>query len=208
MPKKTPVKPSSPALIQMIPDWSYWENLSTVSLREALQLSLGLDPHTHVPALEEDMSLREHYWKRLLVSLNHAPEADWVFGRVVREEGQISPEYTDVYLQKFADWIVHDTTLEPFSEKFRGLTKTLNKADAKQPQNPATPQTQPQYLLLNGDTESEFYFARQSLAVLEDLLRHHRGNIAVAAGAIGIQRQHLSRVINNLRAGRRAWSDK
>ena len=209
------IKPKEPtpegaSLLPSVPtvDWSYWKNVSTVNLRSALQLSLGLDPYTHVPASEGDMSLREYYWKRLLVSISHALDADWVVGRVVREEGQISPEYTEVDLKRFAQWIVNDTTLEPFSEEFRGLAKTGKKVGGKQPQNPETSQTQPRFLLLNGDTESEFYFAHQPLAVLEDLLRHHGGNIAVAAGAIEIERQHLSRVINNLRAGRRAWSDK
>lgn len=177
-------------------------------MREALQLSLNLDPNTHVPALEEDMALREHYFKRLLISLNHAPEADWVVGRVAREEGQISPEHTDVYLQKFAEWIINHTTLEPFPAEFCGLAKIGNKTDIKPIQSEATPQNQPRYLLLNGDKESEFYYARESLKVLEDLLTHHRGSIAAAAKAIKVERQHLSRVVNNLRAGRRAWVDK
>ena len=109
MQRKTPTTPLSAAPVTKSPDWSYWGNLATVSLREALQLSLGLDPHALNPVSEQDTALRERYWNRLLISKNHAPTADWVYGRVAREDSDISPEYTEVRLKKFAEWIVNDT---------------------------------------------------------------------------------------------------
>lgn len=121
MQRKTPTTPLTAAQVTKSPDWSYWGNLATVSLREALQLSLGLDPHAHNPASEQDTALREQYWNRLLISKNHAPTGDWVFGRVAREDSDISPEYTEVRLKKFAEWIVNDTTLEPFPNEFKRL---------------------------------------------------------------------------------------
>jgi len=169
MPKKTPTKPSSSAAIKKNPDWSYWENLATVSLREALQLSLGLDPHSHVPASEEDMSLREQYWNRLLISKNHAIDADWVVGKVVREDGDISPEYTDVYLKKFAEWIVNDTTLDPFPEQFLKLIPSQTKANSEHLQEPL--QTEQPHLHLNRDKRSQYYFATQPVSVLNDFMR-------------------------------------
>ena len=103
------------------PDWSYWENLATVRLREALQLSLGLDPNTHIPAAETDMRLREEYFKRLQIAKNNAFGAEWLVGRVVREDGDIRAEYTEVYLKKFADWMVNETTLDAFPNEFLHL---------------------------------------------------------------------------------------
>lgn len=100
------------------PDWSYWENLATVCLREALQLSLGFDPHSHIPAAETDMQSREAYFKRLQITKNNAFGAAWLVGRVVREGGDISAECTEVYLKKFADWMVNETTLGAFPTEF------------------------------------------------------------------------------------------
>ena len=204
MPKPKSQKPTT----SKSPDWSYWGNLATVNLREALQLSLGLDPHSHVPASEPDMSLRELYWNRLLIAKNQAPGADWVVGKVVREDGDINPEFTEVYLKKFADWMINETTLSPFPDEFRNLVTTPKKASQTETVDQTLEPTQPRYLLVNGDRESAFYFARQPLSVLEDLLRHHGGKFERAAEALKIKRQHLSRVINNLRAGRKPWSDK
>lgn len=207
MPRKKTVQPP-PSSGSKSPDWSYWGNLATVSLREALQLSLGLNPHMHVPASEGDISLREQYWNRLMISKNHAPEADWVAGKVIREKGDISPEYTEVYLKKFAEWIVNDTTLEPFPREFRRLTENEKNKKTQQPQNEVTPSTKPRYLLLNGDKNSEFYFASQPLKVLEDFLRYYGGNKTKAASAHNIQRQHLAKVICNLRRGKSPWSER
>jgi hypothetical protein len=121
MPKRTPTPPLSSAQVTKSPDWSYWGNLYTVSLREALQLSLSVDPHTHVPALERDLALREQYWNRLLITKNHALDADWIAGKVALEDGDVSAEQTAVYLKNFAEWIVNDTTLTPFSDEFKRL---------------------------------------------------------------------------------------
>lgn len=124
MAKKPPITLPSAVPVAKSLDWSYWGNLATVSLREALQLSLGLDPHSHVPASEKNTPLQEQYWNRLLISKNHAIDADWVVGKVVREDGDISPEYTNVYLKKFAEWIVNDTTLTPFPDEFKRLARS------------------------------------------------------------------------------------
>jgi len=86
-----------------------------------LQLSLGLDPHSDVPVPEGDTSLREQYWNRLLISKNHAPDAHWIAGKLVRENGDISAEHTAVYLKKFTAWIVNDTTVTPFPDEFKRL---------------------------------------------------------------------------------------
>jgi hypothetical protein len=40
------------------------------------------------------MEIRVQYWNRLAVAKNPAPGADWVVGRVVREDGDISVEFT------------------------------------------------------------------------------------------------------------------
>ncbi len=114
------------------PDWAYWGNLLTVRLREALQLSLGLDPHSHIPAIEPDMSIREHYWNRLLITKNHAPGASWVVGRVVRQSGDIDVENTEVHLRKFAGWMINETTLEPFQEEFSRLARSEVKGMSTQ----------------------------------------------------------------------------
>jgi len=103
------------------PDWSYWENLATVRMREALQLSLGLDPHTHIPAAETDMGSREAYFKRLQIAKNNAFGAEWLVGRVERQDGDISAEQTEVLLKKFANWMVNETTLDPFPSEFSRL---------------------------------------------------------------------------------------
>jgi len=100
------------------PDWSYWENLATVCLREALQLSLGLDPHSHIPATETDMGSREAYFKRLQIAKNNAFGAEWLVDRVVWEDGDISAEYTEVALKRFANWMVNETTLGAFPNEF------------------------------------------------------------------------------------------
>jgi len=107
MPKKSPITSPLETPASKSPNWVHWENIATVNLREALQLSLGLDPHLDVPVPEGATSLREQYWNRLLISKNHAIDADWVVGKVVREDGDISPEYTNVYLKKFTEWIVN-----------------------------------------------------------------------------------------------------
>ena len=39
-------------------------------------------------------------------SKTHSPGADWVVGRVVSEDGDVSVEFTEVYLKKFAAWII------------------------------------------------------------------------------------------------------
>lgn len=207
MPKKTPAKSVPATPIANNPDWSYWGNLATVRMREALQLSFGLNPHTHVPSLEKDLTLLDQYHNRLLISKNHAPEADWIVERVVREEGDISAEYTEVYLKKFVDWMVNETTLEIVSEEFKRLALTQADSRPAEPTIQSVTPTRPIYLLVNGDPESDFYYARQPLSVLEDLVKHHGGTFTAAAKALHIERQHLSRVINNLRAGRRAWAD-
>jgi len=119
MAKSTNPKPTASS--DDIPDWSYWGNLSTTNLRSVLQLSLGLDPNKHTPALEPKEELRVLYWNRLGVAKNHAPGADWVVGRVVREDGDIHPEFTEVYLKKFADWIINETTLRPLPDEFERL---------------------------------------------------------------------------------------
>jgi len=111
-------KASAPSGVPKGPDWSYWENLATVSLREALQLSLGLDPHTHIPAAETDMKMREAYFKRLQIAKNNAFGAEWLVDRVVREDGDISAEYTEVLLKKFVNWMVNETTLDAFPPEF------------------------------------------------------------------------------------------
>lgn len=113
--------PKPTASSDAIPDWSYWGNLSTTNLRSALQLSLGLDPNKHTPALESNMELRVQYWNRLTIAKNHATTANWVVGRVVREDGDISVEFTEVYLTKFADWIINETTLSPLPDEFERL---------------------------------------------------------------------------------------
>jgi len=114
-------KASAPSGVPKGPDWSYWENLATVSLREALQLSLGLDPHTHIPAAETDMGSREAYFKRLQIAKNNAFGAEWLVGRVERQDGDISAEQTEVLLKKFANWMVNETTLDPFPSEFSRL---------------------------------------------------------------------------------------
>jgi hypothetical protein len=103
-------------------DWTYWENQKTVNLRAALQLSLGLDPNTQVPALETDISIREQYFIRLLVAKNCAPGASWVVGRVARESGDVDVENTEVSLRKFVGWIIYETTLELFPIEFRRIS--------------------------------------------------------------------------------------
>lgn len=122
MPRRTPTQPLSSAPVTKSPDWPYWMNFLIVSLREALQLSLGLDPHTHSLASEPEKSLREQYRNRLLVSKNHALYADWVIGRVAREDGDINPEFTEVNLKKFAEWIVKETNFTSFPDEFKRLS--------------------------------------------------------------------------------------
>ena len=42
----------------------------------------------------------------------------WLVGRVVRESGDISAEYTEVFVKKFANWLVNETTLDAFPPEF------------------------------------------------------------------------------------------
>ena len=215
-----------------IPDWSYWGNLATTNLRSALQLSLGLDPNRHTPALEPNMEIRVQYWNRLAVAKNHAPGADWVVGRVVREDGDISVEFTEVYLKKFAAWIINETTLRPLPDEFVSLfEKQAQVAQATlthEPQSSSatptsspdprslpnsttltnhTPLLQPVHLNLNRETESAYYFAKQPLPVLNDFMRVHRDSPTKAAKTLGIDRRVLGKVLKNVRAGRKPWAD-
>ena len=221
--------PKSTASSDDIPDWSYWGNLLTTNLRSALQLSLGLDPNKHTPAFESKEELRVHYWNRLTVAKNHAPGADWVFGRVVREDGDISVEFTEVYLKKFASWINNETTLRPLPAEFVSLSEKQAQATlTDEPQSSSatptsftdpsslpsstpltnhTPLLQPVHLNLNRDQKSAYYFANQPVSVLNDFMRVHQGNATEAAKTLGIDRRVLGSVLKNLRAGRKPWAD-
>ena len=111
------------------------------------------------------MSLRELYWNRLLIAKNHAPGAAWVVGRVVRQDGDVSPEYTEVYLKKFADWIVNETTFGDLSpDEFRNLLASQKAVDPPTVQEPRTNPTAP-HLCLNRDKNSQYYFATQPIGL-------------------------------------------
>lgn len=135
MEENTSPEQLNPASVAKSPDWSHWENLSTVSLREALQLSLELDPNTHVPATEPDMLLREKFWERLMVAKNHAISAKWIVGKAVREDGDINFELTMVDLKKFAHWVVTETTLKPIAVEFGKLAEIKSTGLSPAPLN-------------------------------------------------------------------------
>ena len=96
----------------------------------------------YVPALERDLSLREQYWNRLLISKNHAPYAGWIAGRVALEEGDISAEQTAVYLKKFAEWIVKETNLTSFPDEFKRLAGSEVAGASRQSVNASKDWTQ------------------------------------------------------------------
>ena len=179
MPKKSPTTSPLETPASKSPNWVHWENLATVSLREALQLSLGLDPHTHNPASEQDMALREQYWNRLLISKNHAPTADWVIGRVAREDGDISPEYTEIHLKKFAEWIVKETTLTSFPEEFKRLAGSEIAGASTQPPN-----------------TSEYWTQRPAKDFIEEMRK--AGTFTAAGKLHGVGRQRYTEVFKKV----------
>jgi hypothetical protein len=67
------------------------------------------------------MGSREAYFKRLQIAKNNAFGAAWLVGRVVREDGDISAECTEVLLKRFANWMVNGTTLDAFPTEFLHL---------------------------------------------------------------------------------------
>lgn len=192
-----------------MPDWSYWGHLKTLSLRSAIQLSMGLDPERHHPATEIDITLRETYYKRSRIVANHAPGAIWVVGRVTREDGDVSLEFTDCYLKPFVQWFLDELTF-PVAEEFRSLSEFHRTPspveEALTASTPVPTPPVPVHKMVNRNRDSAFYYAKQPIGVLEDLLRSHGGNIAAAARSIDVPRQTLQRVITNLRAGRSPWA--
>ena len=157
------------------PDWSYWENLATVRMREALQLSLGLDPHTHIPAAQTDMKMREAHFKRSLIAKNNAFGAEWLVDRVVREDGDISAEYTEVLLKKFANWLVNETTLDVFPSEFFHLAASAIGGKS------------------TGLTPSKKYWTQRSAE--EFILEKQAAGSEKAAGKLhGVSRQRYSQI--------------
>jgi hypothetical protein len=157
------------------PDWSYWENLATVCMREALQLSLGFDPHSHIPATETDMGSREAYFKRLQIAKNNAFGAEWLVDRVVKEDGDISAEKTEVVLKRFATWIVNETTLVAFPNEFSRLAESAAVGKS------------------TGLTPSKKYWTQRSAE--EFILEKQAAGSDEAAGKLhGVSRQRYSEI--------------
>jgi len=187
------------------PDWNYWGNAKTANLKSAIQLSIDVDPNSYDPATEKDVQLREEYWLRSRVVSNHAPYADWLCGKIVREEGDISFEFTEVFLPQFSSWLQKHTTLGPFPPEFCLIGQMTNGFQSTSSITKSTEQL-PSHKLVNGDKKSSYYFAAQSLSVLEDFVRAHNNSIAAAAASIDVSRQNLGKVLNNLRKGKKPWA--
>jgi hypothetical protein len=89
-----------------LPDWGYWGRLKTVTLRDALVLSIGLCPHAynHENTNEIEFAFAQKYWDNFLIAKNHVYGADWVVGKVAKESLDVDCNNTEVNLNKYCIW--------------------------------------------------------------------------------------------------------
>lgn len=89
-----------------LPEWGHWGRLKTVSMREALVLSIGLCPHkyNHENNDATELDYAQKYWDNLQIAKNHVYESDWVVGRVAKEDFDADSNNTAVDLYKFCIW--------------------------------------------------------------------------------------------------------
>jgi len=92
-----------------LPDWDHWGRLKTVSLRDALVLSVNLCPdrYNHKNSNEVEFEYARKYWQNSQIAKNHVYDAEWLVGKVVREDADIDLRLTNVDLCKFSYWALN-----------------------------------------------------------------------------------------------------
>lgn len=96
-----------------LPDWNHWGRLKTVSLRDALVLTIGLCPHkyNHENIESTELLYAHKYWDNLQIAKNHIYESDWVVGKIVKKDFDVDVSQTHVNLEKFCKWALQDVQL-------------------------------------------------------------------------------------------------
>ena len=92
-----------------LPDWDHWGRLKTVSLRDALVLSVNLCPdrYNHENSDEIEFGYARKYWQNSQIAKNHVYDAEWLVGKVAREDSDIDLRLTNVDLCKFSYWALN-----------------------------------------------------------------------------------------------------
>jgi hypothetical protein len=109
-----------------LPDWEHWGRIKTLSLRDALVLSINLCPinYNHENSDEIEFEYAKKYWQNLQIAKNHVYDAEWLVGKVAREDSDIDLCLTNVDLCKFSYWalnVVHISELPTEMEILGGL---------------------------------------------------------------------------------------
>ena len=109
-----------------LPDWDHWGRLKTVSLRDALVLSVNLCPdrYNHENSNEIEFGYARKYWQNSQIAKNHVYDAEWLVGKVAREDSDIDLRLTNVDLCKFSYWalnVAHISELPTEMEILGGL---------------------------------------------------------------------------------------
>jgi hypothetical protein len=106
-----------------LPDWGYWGRLRTMSMRDALVLSIGLCPHkyNHENTDATELSYAQKYWDNLQIARNHVYDSDWLVGRAAKQDGDVDTTHTEVDFEKFCVWASIDVQLSDLPPEMRIL---------------------------------------------------------------------------------------
>jgi hypothetical protein len=99
-----------------LPDWGYWGRLKSVTLRDALVLSAGLCPHkyNHENTNPIELTYAQKFWDNLQIAKNHIYSAEWLVGKVAKEDFDVDLNNTTVDLKKFCIWAATVVELHEF----------------------------------------------------------------------------------------------
>lgn len=127
-----------------LPDWNHWGRLKTVSLRDALVLTIGLCPYkyNHENTDSVELLYAQKYWDNLQIAKNHIYESDWVVGRPAKKDFDVDASQTHVNLEKFCKWALQDvqlTELPTEMEILGGAQFSAAVFDNKAVEQPALP---------------------------------------------------------------------
>ena len=106
-----------------LPDWEHWGRLRTMSMRDALVLSIGLCPHkyNHENTEDTELSYAQKYWDNLQIARNHVSGSDWLVGRAAKQDGDVDTTHTEVDFEKFCVWASIDVQLSELPPEMRIL---------------------------------------------------------------------------------------
>jgi hypothetical protein len=106
-----------------LPDWEYWGRMRDVTLRDALVLTLDLCPNSynHETKTSKEKKFAQKFLSNLQITKSHIYGADWVVGRVSKQEFDVDTAFTTVDLPKFCKWAFGVVKLVDLPEKMKQL---------------------------------------------------------------------------------------